>query len=656
MKFKDVLNKNFVILDLEVETREELFRYFSGFLYSKNILKDKNKFIEELTSRENKGSTAIGKGIALPHARLHDLKKSYIVIARLKQGIPFNGIEDQLVKLAVLIISPEKKPEEYLKILSGIASVLHREETFKKLMKAKDPASVISIISSRPKENFFTKNMRLFYFFGAVAAIFILFVVMLPLVKIPFNDEALARGDLKFNESIWVTKQIWASSIFFSTVIGTLLFWQYRVAIAAFGLSFLLLSGTMDLKMTVEFMSIPTILFIISMMIVVAWLDYIGVFKFLVSFIIKKVGFYPRKIFFILMFLSVILGGLTGEVTGILVVASIALSLTSEMNLPAFPFIISLIFGTNIGSALTLIGNPIGIYIAFLGNLSFEDFLRWASPLSIITTVVLSLFLLFLFRKSIPAKIKAFQTDTNSNENKSINPWESVENIKKMKIGGFLFILLVILIGFSKRVDAILNLFPNTSLVAMPLAFAGVIVFMEGRRGKNLITEGVDWWTILFFMFLFAKAACLEYTGVTTKLAYQIANFSQNIQIGGMLNPEHTVTATALVIITTSTALASGFVDNLPIIAALVPVVKGLKIIGLSHTGILWWGLLFGGCLGGNLTMIGSSANMVALSVYEKSEGKIISFSSWLKFGLPVVLISIILVLFLMILQIGMSP
>ncbi|MBN2363225.1 PTS sugar transporter subunit IIA [candidate division WOR-3 bacterium] len=656
MKFKDILNKNFVILDLEVESREELFRYFAKFIFSKNIIKDKEKFFDELTDREKKGSTAIGKGIALPHARLSGLKRSYIVIARLKKGISFNGIDEKLVKLVVLIISPEDKPEEYLENLSGIASVLHREETINNLMKAKDPASVISTIISRPKEHFLKKNLKLIYFIGTIIAIFVLFGLLMPIIKIPISDRAFASGDFKFNESVWVTKQIWASGIFFSTVIGTLLFWHYRVAIAAFGLSFLLLSGTMDLATTVEFMSIPTILFIISMMIVVAWLDHLGIFKFFVSFIIKKVGFYPRKIFLILMLLSVILGGLTGEVTGILVVVTIALSLTSKMNLPPFPFVISLIFATNIGSALTLVGNPIGIYIAFSGGLSFEDFLRWATPLSIIATVVISLFLLLLFRKSIPARAKSSSADTNQNGDKSINPWDSVENKKKMKIGGLLFILLILLIGFSKRIDTILNLLPNTTLVAVPLAFAGVIVFIEGKRGKMLITEGVDWWTILFFMFLFAKAACLEYTGVTTKLAYQIAAVSQNIQIGNILNPQNAVTATALVIITISTALASGFVDNLPIIAALVPVVKGLKIIGLSHTGILWWGLLFGGCLGGNLTMIGSSANMVALSVYEKFEGKIINFSTWLKYGLPVVLFSLILILFLLILQIGASP
>jgi len=126
-------------------------------------------------------------------------------------------------------------------------------------------------------------------------------------------------------------------------------------------------------------------------------------------------------------------------------------------------------------------------------------------------------------------------------------------------------------------------------------------------------------------------------------------NFEDALSISNLVYIE---TILSLIVITLFTAIISGFADNLPIIAALVPLIKTLNIAGLSHTSILWWGLLFGGCMYGNLTMIGSSANMVSLSIYEKSEGKEISFFKWFKHRLPVVLLFLFISLVLLILQI----
>jgi Na+/H+ antiporter NhaD/arsenite permease-like protein len=192
---------------------------------------------------------------------------------------------------------------------------------------------------------------------------------------------------------------------------------------------------------------------------------------------------------------------------------------------------------------------------------------------------------------------------------------------------------------------------PNTILVAIPITFAGFIIFYEKSYGKIIFKEGVDWWTIIFFMFLFAKAACLEYTGVTTKIAFSLLSVSEKFSIP-FLPQDLKIITTALVIITSFTGLASGFVDNLPIIAALVPLVKTIQATGFKYSSILWWGLLFGGCFGGNLTMIGSSANIVAISLYEKSEGKTIGFQRWFKYGVPVVFLSLVFSILLLIIQI----
>jgi len=646
MKFEDFLSKSYVILDPEVKTKKELFEILASFLYEKGIIKNEEKFFNDLLENEKKGTTGIGEGIAFPHLMMDELGRSYIIITRLKKPIDYNSIDGKPVNLVILFLSHKDNREEYLRNLSQIARRLQKEQTIKEIIEAKTPESIILILTSKYKENFWTKNSRVFYFLITTFVTFILFKIIFPSLDIPENEITKASNYLKFNEILWINKQILSASVFLATVTGTLLFWHHRVAIASLGLGVLLLSGVMDIHTAIEFMSIPTILFIISMMVIISYFESVGLFDYLILNIIKRIGPYPRRIFFILMLFSGILGGFVGEITAILVLVLIAISLCDKLDLEVFPFIIGLVFTTNNASALTMIGNPIGIYIAFAGHLTFLDFLRWATPISFGCTILISFILIFIFRNYLPKVLKI--------DLKKIIISQNVNNIKKIKVAEILFLILIFLIGLSKKIDQILKLETNTTLVAIPLLFVGLIVFAEKKNGKNLITKGVDWWSIIFFMFLFAKAACLEYTGVTIKLSYSILNLAKKISIP-FISPEYTLTIILLIIITIFTGITSGFVDNLPIIAALVPVIKNLKFIGLAHSNILWWGLLFGGCFGGNLTMIGSSANMVALSLYEKYEGKVVHFSNWLKYGLPIFFISIIIALISLIIQIPFS-
>ncbi|MBM3314739.1 hypothetical protein FJY71_02695, partial [candidate division WOR-3 bacterium] len=116
------------------------------------------------------------------------------------------------------------------------------------------------------------------------------------------------------------------------------------------------------------------------------------------------------------------------------------------------------------------------------------------------------------------------------------------------------------------------------------------------------------------------------------------------------------VTGSALTLILWGSGLSSGFVDNMPIVAALVPVVSSLKSVGMHHAQILYWALLFGGCFGGNLTMVGSSANLVAVGMYERVTGQPIRFGEWFKAGLVVTVLSLIVATAGLLVQIGLSP
>jgi len=643
---RDFLLKE-LFYELPAAKPEELFRFVGQQLKDKGYTEESDQLVNELLAREQKGSTGIGGGIAIPHAFIKGLSRPVVMTLLLENGINFNANDGAPVKILFFVLAPENQRDAYLKILARLATILHHADTKKQLLNARTSHHAYRILTQPRVSNFFYTNRRYLYLLGIILGAYLFATYFFNRISIAPTESAVALDYLRFNQTDWVIKQIMTFTIFFTIGVGTLLFWQYRVAIAAAALGILLFSGVMDLDTTVRFMSIPTILFIISMMVVVAWLDSNGVFKFVITKVMKKIGPKPRTLYIFLLLLSVVLGGLTGEVSGIIVTTTLAIALAKRFRIEPFPYVIGLVFATNIGSALTLIGNPIGIYIAFAGNLTFNDFLRWATPLSLSAAIVITFFTLYLFRKSIPKSV--------AEDMGTLDEWKGVRDRREFYLSIVTFFILVGFISTHQLIETLLKLKEATVIVAAPLVVVGAILFAAKERGKKFLVKDVDWWTILFFMFLFANAACLEYTGVTAKIAFLLERVSQNISIP-LIPADIKATVVAMVILLLFSAVASGFVDNLPIIAALVPIVLDLKNIGLPHAEILWWALLFGGCFGGNLSMIGSSANVVALSRYEEITGRSVRFGHWFRYGLPVVVISVIFVCIALFLQITLSP
>jgi Na+/H+ antiporter NhaD/arsenite permease-like protein len=143
------------------------------------------------------------------------------------------------------------------------------------------------------------------------------------------------------------------------------------------------------------------------------------------------------------------------------------------------------------------------------------------------------------------------------------------------------------------------------------------------QKAREYIEKDVEWWTLLFFLLLFAQAGTLKYTGATDILAGKIAHFTGNnlnFLIGGIL---------------WLSAIGSSILDNVVLVAAFIPIVQGFHSMGFSLQP-LWWALLFGGCLGGNITMVGSTANIVALGILEKEKRIRVTFFKWFWIGLLV--------------------
>jgi Na+/H+ antiporter NhaD/arsenite permease-like protein/mannitol/fructose-specific phosphotransferase system IIA component (Ntr-type) len=630
-----------------VTGRRELLEFLADRLVEQGLISRPTELVDEFLQREDQGSTGVGHGIAIPHAMHAPLDRILVAVVRLAAPLDWQAVDSEPVRLVVAIVAPEGDRELYLDALAEVARSLHQPEVRDASLRARDAARIAAIISRPPHESFLMRNRRLLLFALLVAGVFLLSRLAMNGIRLPSGGIYEQLDYLRFNNAFWLFRQQLTLTLFVAMVLGTLLFWRYRVAIAAASLGVLLVAGVMDIETTVRFMSIPTVLFIMSMMVIVKWLENIGVFRYIVVKAIERVGGVPWLLLLLLMGFSVLLGGFTGEVSAILVTFPLALEVSRRTRTPIVPYLLSLVFATNVGSALTLVGNPIGVYIAFAGRLNFEDFLRWATPIATLAGLVVTGLCLLVYRRHF--FVRSERTDLHDMERTMVEV-----DPRRMRIGIATFAVMVILVAAHRRIELALGLGDGTALVAVALMVVGFIVFHEQERGRLLVERGIDWWTLLFFMFLFANAACLEFTGVTTKLGFVILKAAEAIARGGPGTPGVTTAATALLLL--FSGAVSGFVDNLPVVAALSPVVKNLAQVGLAHSSILWWALLFGGCFGGNLTVVGSTANLVAVGAFERVTGKSVRFRDWIGVGALVTVATLAVALAGLLLQLPLAP
>jgi len=426
-------------------------------------------------------------------------------------------------------------------------------------------------------------------------------------------------------------KQTLAFTIFLATVFGTLMFWKFRVAIAFIGLVLLLVTQTVDLTTAIEFMNLDVILFLVGMMVIVGLLRRCGFFRWLLSHVIKFSRFEPHWLMIIILILAAVMAALVDEVTSILFITALVLELCDHFEVNPVKYVIAVVLATNIGSSWTVLGNPIGILIAFESGLAFEDFIKFALPVGLISLFVLIIIALVWFRKDFPELRESYRRELVSGGERDqaadagvrfLAGWDEIKNRKLFTGSVVIFVAVVISLVIGHWVEQGVGLETNTLLFAIPILGAGIIMLWQRKEAREFIQKDVDWWTLVFFMFLFAKAGCLQHVGLTDRIAEAMLNTNG----GGVSNH-----LPVIIMLWVSGGL-SALADNVVVVAGLVPVAKTLS--AELSTSAPWWALLFGACYGGNMTMIGSTANIVALGMLERKTGHLIKFGYWLKIGL----------------------
>jgi Na+/H+ antiporter NhaD/arsenite permease-like protein len=413
-------------------------------------------------------------------------------------------------------------------------------------------------------------------------------------------------------------QQVISVSIFIVIIMATLLFWQFRLAIAFVGIGALMGTNVLTLPTFIHECKLDVILFLVGMMVTVGVLKELGLFTWVIQQVISTKQMTGRLFVVIIVFLGAFMACAVDEVTSIVFVATLIFQVCDTLKVRPMPFIIIAVLGTNIGSAGTMLGNPVGILIGQNAEppLSFLDFLHWSFPVMLVALTVTLGVLMWWFRTDI--RLLGERLEARRELGLGLGPLVKVP----YKRGLAILCGMIGFIALHHTIERVLGLAPNTMLIVAPLIIAGLLMIWRHKRARHYIEADVEWWTLLFFMMLFAVAGTLEHTKVTHEMADR---FQQ------AFGSESSVLTPLVIVIS---ALGSAFVDNIVFVAAFMPVVNRLE-----QTELLW-ALLMGACFGGNITMIGSTANIVALGMLEKRYRSSIRFFEWLKVGAVVGLVS----------------
>lgn len=412
---------------------------------------------------------------------------------------------------------------------------------------------------------------------------------------------------------------------FVGVICTTLFFWPHRVSVAFIGVAILIGTKTMTLRGMLQATELDIIFFLIGMMIIVGALKDLGFLTWVIQGIINQKRMTGARFVFILCFLSAILSSVVGEVSSIVVVLALVFQVCETLKVRATPFVLMAVLCTNIGSAATMLGNPVGIFIGNKAGFTFGQFILGATPIAVVSLLVTMVVLLIWYRKSVREMTEQMELHRVSNQ--GLGPLIRIPHRRGM----FVLMATVSIIAFHHQIESVLGLTgvdnKNAFLIVTPLVIAGLLMMYRPQRARHYVEHDVEWWTLIFFMLLFAIAGSMEEQHVTKNMADQLAGFVT----GG---PTAMVPFVLLI-----SSVGSAFVDNIVFVAAFTPVIQALVERSAEYS-VLWWTLLFGACFGGNITAVGSTANIIALGFLEKRAHAHIAFLEWLKIGAIVGLVT----------------
>lgn len=398
--------------------------------------------------------------------------------------------------------------------------------------------------------------------------------------------------------------------VFVMTYIFIIMEWMNKMLAAMIGGFLIVLTGIIHQQDALMAVDWNVIFFLIGMMLVISVLKKTGVFMYIAIRTAKIARGKPIVIMTLMFVITAVLSAFLGSVTTVMILVPIVLLICGELKITPIPFIITMAIASNMGGTATMVGDPPNIMIGSATDYTFLDFLFNLTPPVVIITSVSVAMIWLMYRNKMKvsmqnrARLLSYREDTLITD-------------KKLLLRSSIVLLLMLI---ALALQGILKI--ETATIAMTAGLA-LLVMSNPKQVENVLINDVDWVTIFFFIGLFMIVESLVVTGFIDIMAKGIINAS-----GG--RPK----AASMLILWLSGAL-SAIIDNVPFVAAMIPMVQKMSIYINNPTAMhpIWWSLSLGTCLGGNGTLVGASANIVAVGIASRN-GFRISFGQFTKIGL----------------------
>ncbi len=394
--------------------------------------------------------------------------------------------------------------------------------------------------------------------------------------------------------------------------------WMHRTLAAFLGAALILFIsytlGTFDKQFFIisfedamRAIDLNVIFLLMGMMIIVGVTKKTGMFQWLAykAYALARGNVYVLAV--ILMWITAVVSAFLDNVTTMLLMIPVTIEIAVTLKINPLSLLVSEVFASNVGGTATLIGDPPNILIGSYANLTFGDFVVNLTLICTIGMIFSAVYYIFWYKKDyLEAEVKDVE--------RTIAYLREEYRITDRKLLVMCLGLLAFTV-FLFVVHGVLHMEPSIA------ALTGAMLLLTISRVDivEMLEHEVEWPTLIFFIALFIVIAGAEETG----LIQVIAEWVRDVSRGNL--------TTAIVMVLWVSAIASAFIDNIPFTATMLPIVAFLNhSIPGAESGVLWWALALGACLGGNGTMIGASANVVTVGLAERS-GYHISFLAYMK-------------------------
>jgi Na+/H+ antiporter NhaD/arsenite permease-like protein len=397
-----------------------------------------------------------------------------------------------------------------------------------------------------------------------------------------------------------------------------------RAIVALLGAGLMILAGVFDQNEALIGVDWNTLGLLTGMMILVSISRRSGMFQYVAIWAAQIAKAHPAGILLLLQIATAVLSSLLDNVTTVLLVVPVTMAITRQLGVTPYPFLFAEIFASNIGGTATLIGDPPNILIGSRAGLTFNDFVIHLAPAILVVMAVQLLVVHVLWGRAMLATAEAKARVM------AMKAGDTIED--RLLLKQSLSVLALVMLGFIFARQ--LHLEPAT----IAMVGAAILMLLDNwahhseKASQNIHqTFGdVEWITIFFFVGLFIVVHGVEVGGLLSVFANKLVAAT-----GGQMS-------TAGYAILWSSAILSSFLDNIPFVATMIPLIKTMapSFGGPDHIQPLWWCLSLGACLGGNGTLIGASANLTVAGIGERN-GVPFKFITYTFYAFPMMLLSI---------------